>query len=251
MTQIIPDSIDPVRGWRVWSLTVDPRPSIPESIRHSVQKARAPRFLSARQIQGQDGTSVKWKLYSPAFNPYRDPKRLGLWTAHEAKKARCFAERKQCRKPLKWSCSCGVYAFRTPEPITDQDWIPCMPAPPDPPSVVGQILGWGQVIEHEQGWRATFAYPSALALCCMYCLANHSLVRAEVVRFPTHWHDPFFGMSSGPLIVPLCRACTRPSPWWKGNVCLPAPAVEEALATHYGVTVLPALPKKQASYHGG
>lgn len=162
-----------------------------------------------------------------------------------------FRRTETVQKPLQWNCSCGIYTFRSPELITDHDWITSMPMPPDPPSVVGEILGWGQVIEHEQGWHATFAYPSALTLCCMYCLANHSLVRAEVVRFPTYWADPFFDGSPGPLIVPLCRACTRPSQWWNGTVSLPAQDVEAALATHYGVPVLPALPKKRASYHVG
>lgn len=251
MSQIIPDSIDPVKGWRVWSLTVDPRPSFPESLRQSVRRTRTPRFLSARHLLSQDGASIEWKLYSPSIDPYRDSKRVGLWKAHEAKTALCLANKeKQCQKPLQWKCSCGVYAFRSPELITDQVWIHSMPTPPDPPSVVGQILGWGHVIEHEQGWRATFAYPTALALCCMYCLANHALVRAEVVRFPTYWDDPF-SFVVGPVIVPLCRACARPSRWWSANVCLPAPAVEATLATHYGVAVLPALPRKREIYHVG
>ncbi len=251
MTPIIPDSIDPVRGWRVWTLTVDPRPSIPESIQRSVQKARTPRFFSARHFRSQDGTPVTWKLYSVVFDPYGAPRQLGLWRAREAKRAQCLRNGKPCRKPLTVNCTCGVYAFRSPELIADHDWITSMPTPPDPPSVVGQVLGWGQVIEHELGWRATFAYPSALALCCMYCLANHTFARAEVVRFPTYLTHSGYDPIGGPVIVPLCRACIHPSPWWSGTISLPAQDVEAALATHYGVPVLPALPKKQASYHVG
>ena len=35
--------------------------------------------------------------------------------------------------------------------------------------MVGTVSLWGTVIEHEQGWRARFAYPARLGLVCSMC----------------------------------------------------------------------------------
>ena len=40
-------------------------------------------------------------------------------------------------------------------------------------SVVGQVAGWGRVIEHAKGWRAAKIYPLSLALICGTCSLAH------------------------------------------------------------------------------
>jgi hypothetical protein len=32
------------------------------------------------------------------------------------------------------------------------------------------VAGWGRVIEHAKGWRASFGYPLSLAVICIGCL---------------------------------------------------------------------------------
>ena len=49
------------------------------------------------------------------------------------------------------------------------------------PAVIGTAL-WGEVIEHEFGYRARFRYPQRLRIVCPECLWRHvSLDRSPVV----------------------------------------------------------------------
>lgn len=56
------------------------------------------------------------------------------------------------------SCHCGIYALRTLEETQAyfKTWDE------DLPLVVGQVLLWGNVIEHTGGYRAQLAYPGQL-----------------------------------------------------------------------------------------
>lgn len=49
-------------------------------------------------------------------------------------------------------CACGVYAYKCSVPVEHSDT----------PFVVGEVNLWGRVIEHEDGYRAQFAYPRRL-----------------------------------------------------------------------------------------
>jgi len=60
-------------------------------------------------------------------------------------------------------CTCGIYASRSLDAFERP-----RPAWP-PPCAVGTVSMWGTVIEHEQGWRARFAYPARLGLVCSMC----------------------------------------------------------------------------------
>ena len=54
-------------------------------------------------------------------------------------------------------CSCGIHAAREPATV----WS--YPRGRDEPGTVARVLGrvllWGRVVEHEGGWRASHAYP--------------------------------------------------------------------------------------------
>jgi hypothetical protein len=54
-------------------------------------------------------------------------------------------------------CTCGVYGSKTLHHLrSTQYWLYG--------SVHGEVLIWGSVVEHEQGFRAQFAYPRTLHL---------------------------------------------------------------------------------------
>jgi hypothetical protein len=53
-------------------------------------------------------------------------------------------------------CRCGVYGSKTLDLLRSMRFCDC--------GVRGEVWLWGTVVEHEQGWRAKFAYPKALCL---------------------------------------------------------------------------------------
>lgn len=57
-------------------------------------------------------------------------------------------------------CTCGIYAYKTPE---DAKFGENAPADLASGSVHcwGEVYLWGRVIEHAKGWRAQFAYPKS------------------------------------------------------------------------------------------
>ena len=59
------------------------------------------------------------------------------------------------------SCSCGLHATRTA--ARTLDFSRGVPRKPDAVHrVVGQVSLWGRVVECEDGWRASHAYPARL-----------------------------------------------------------------------------------------
>jgi hypothetical protein len=80
-------------------------------------------------------------------------------------------------------CSCGLYAYWTSPFVED---VPCLRESPASFSpvfasgkqtsrcVVGQVAGWGRVIEHMKGWRAAHARPLSLAVICVGCLVTRA-----------------------------------------------------------------------------
>jgi len=76
-------------------------------------------------------------------------------------------------------CVCGIYAAATLE-------LACAYAPPfrsrspGPYAVVGPVALWGDVIEHTDGWRASFAYP--LRLYVLYTGGRRATQAARVAK---------------------------------------------------------------------
>jgi hypothetical protein len=72
-----------------------------------------------------------------------------------------WRRRRERHAPPSSDCVCGIYAAATLE-------VACAYAPvirsrsPGPYAVVGSVALWGDVIEHTDGWRASFAYPMHL-----------------------------------------------------------------------------------------
>ena len=57
-------------------------------------------------------------------------------------------------------CCCGIHAAKTP--ATVRSYLRGRNEPATITRVLGRVSLWGQVVEHEQGWRASHAYPLAL-----------------------------------------------------------------------------------------
>ena len=55
------------------------------------------------------------------------------------------------------SCTCGIHAARDPELV--RSYLLGRDEPGTLTRVLGRVLLWGRVVEHERGWRASHAYP--------------------------------------------------------------------------------------------
>jgi hypothetical protein len=54
-------------------------------------------------------------------------------------------------------CSCGIYAAR--DPATVWTYLLGRDDPHTVRRVLGRVVLWGRVVEHEHGWRASHAVP--------------------------------------------------------------------------------------------
>jgi len=64
-------------------------------------------------------------------------------------------------------CQCGLWAVCHPMLLNEVGWTHAPPQGTPKLSgalVVGQVALWGNIIEHERGWRAQFGYPTHLYL---------------------------------------------------------------------------------------
>jgi hypothetical protein len=55
------------------------------------------------------------------------------------------------------ACTCGIHAAR--EPATVWSYLRGRDEPGTVARVLGRVLLWGRVVEHEGGWRASHALP--------------------------------------------------------------------------------------------
>jgi hypothetical protein len=119
-----PDYADALIGWRVWCVV-----QTPEGLR------------LASVIQ--DETWPAGGVLVARCHADRDPSNtLLLGAAHEAPGE---------------SCACGVHAAR--EPAAVLSYLRGRNEPGTIGRVLGRVLLWGRVVEHEGGWRASHAYP--------------------------------------------------------------------------------------------
>ena len=133
-----PDRIDPVVGWRMWSL-------VPAA--------------------GRGAEPCAWVLRSPFVR--------ASWQPSVPLLATC----RVCAEPPNQRCSCGVYAYLRSPFVEDAPLSLGARAAIFTPCVIGQVTGWGRVVQHTKGWRAAKVYPLSLALICVGCLATFGLFR--------------------------------------------------------------------------
>lgn len=118
----------PIMGWRTWNLSDD--------------------LAQPRLMPAGSGATDTWEPRVPMEARCGATPLLTRFRRHAAPDP---------------SCTCGIYASRSPDVFERP-----RPAWP-PPTVVGTVSLWGTVIEHERGWRASFAYPARLRLVCSMC----------------------------------------------------------------------------------
>ena len=90
-----------------------------------------------------------------------------VWPVGAAFVARCRAHeppanRRLLREPEGHvapaaACTCGIYAAR--EPAGAWTYLRGRDEPDTVARVIGRVMLWGRVVEHEDGWRAERAYP--------------------------------------------------------------------------------------------
>ena len=93
-----------------------------------------------------------------------------VWEPRERHTATCLRRRRwreRLQRPRAahpaphWDCTCGIWAVGSAcETVRALDsygrsWKPLH-------RVVGQVALWGEVVQHDRGWRAQYAYPTRL-----------------------------------------------------------------------------------------
>ncbi len=78
------------------------------------------------------------------------------WQPGKAFVAEC--ENQGCHDAPQADCTCGVYATKS---FAHLRWAGYAQY-----GIFGEVRLWGTVVEHEQGWRAQFAYPKQFIIPC-------------------------------------------------------------------------------------
>lgn len=231
-----PKGIEPVTGWRAWSLLGLGR------TREATDAASIESFRTAPQ---QLPTQLSWMLGSV----YGNARPSDAWPAVETMVASCFA----CNNPPTlncWAGTCGIYIGHSSSigPLL----LPLREQPPDllaaafgpteeprrlvpedktwnRPSVIGLATGCGRVVQDEAGWHAEYARPRTVAITCTDCLVlDQRLTRAHGVDA--------IEVLEGWQAVAYCRAhiSERIRRGFPSHV-VPANLVEVDLLERYGV----------------
>ena len=143
-----PDYLEPVEGWRVW------------------------------RVGRRDGEVVLQSVFVDA-----------VWEPGRALEARCEHRRRTIWRPWRVrtnehpapeeDCSCGIYAASTRSAARRYLGVPSPVGAGM--RVIGRVALWGDVVESENGWRASCAYPSLLFVPIPTLHARRSARRRAVV----------------------------------------------------------------------
>lgn len=169
MTDVIPDRLTALSGWRAWRVIDGKLTSITDrQVWTPVQafEAKCTSSIpgSGPGVSGLFMTTAPFFLSATSVNPNASagpaafpvqamqpqPRRSMISGAYGGLGEVVDEIEHEVPDP---SCSCGIYAASTLLPV----W-PYV----DDAVVVGRVALWGRVVEHAQGWRAQFAYPQAL-----------------------------------------------------------------------------------------
>jgi hypothetical protein len=118
-------------------------------------------------VRWEEGQAVLQSLYYPTRWPPDAPLRascekkpgyLVAWTR------KLFAVQTTAHPSPASECWCGIYALKQLEGIEHRELLPQLyqPGPDRGVHVIGVVLLWGRVIQHEHGYRAEYARPLRL-----------------------------------------------------------------------------------------
>ena len=93
------------------------------------------------------------------------------------------------------NCTCGIYAAKTFHHLCSVGYAKC--------GIHGEVYLWGTVVEHEQGFRAQFAYPKSLALPADLIPSDTKEMEARLGALAAYDTDIF--IVGGGQKIPLCR----------------------------------------------
>jgi hypothetical protein len=134
LTSSAPDYIEPVVGWRAWLVSeVEGMPRLDGVVFHRPWEPGRPLVAECLQFRGRP--LRPWRRRAPDHGAPGLECRCGIYAATEAGQALRYA------RPG-W----------LPEPVRRRTLL----------RVFGRVSLWGRVVECEQGWRASHAYPQRL-----------------------------------------------------------------------------------------
>ena len=111
---------------------------------------------------GNRDRAVGWRAWTVIET--KDGVRLGsviydtVWQPTEQAIAVCHCDRSHDAPAI--ACTCGFHAAR--DPVDALTYLHGRDEPHTVSRVLGRVLLWGTVVEHEHGWRASHALPLEL-----------------------------------------------------------------------------------------
>jgi hypothetical protein len=141
-------STELVSGWRVWRVCreIDGAQSAPEL---------ALRLLEAEE-RGEDRPVAQ--LFRHRLRSLTEQ---GFWAPRQRLEARCVHEGAAHGPAPSVECECGAWAFRSAARANE---VVTAYAEAGTALAVGRVWLWGRIVEHDDGWRAQFAYPRDVTL---------------------------------------------------------------------------------------
>jgi hypothetical protein len=134
MAALAPDFIEPVVGWRAWLVSeVEGRPLLDGVVFHRIWRPGTP--LVAECLHFRARLLRPWRRREPDHGAPGLVCKCGIYAAAEAGEALRYAR---------------------------PGWLPEPVRRPVLHRVIGRVALWGKVVECDQGWRASHAYPERL-----------------------------------------------------------------------------------------
>ncbi len=102
------------------------------------------------------------------------------------------------------------------------------------PSVVGEVIGWGKVVEQDDGWWASYYYPLRIAVVCNKCLIYERVLQpVKYVHAWQYWEgNPYY---TGYCSTHMLERAYSDTPFSPESHWLPAREIEARLMARYGV----------------
>lgn len=116
------------------------------------------------------------------------------WHPGEPLAAKCNTQ--GCHDTPQSDCTCGIYASKTLHQLRRIGYAQ--------DRIHGEVCLWGTVVEHEEGWRAQFAYPKSLIVPLSMVPFGMRSVESWLLRLAAYRCDVFVLGESG--TVPLWRS---------------------------------------------
>lgn len=165
----IPDYMEPLVGWRKWTVVVS------QGIIVDIDKDRA---LIAGPVPVHEGTPRITSAHDTIWHPFQALEAAHKWEKLAELPPTCPGSPCDGHVPHSHP-KCGIYGFKDARKLRDEwadyyaqmDMYRAMSAMIganaflDHIEVIGKVALWGRIAEHEHGYRAQFAYPLSFVYC--------------------------------------------------------------------------------------